>query len=356
VVKKKNKNIIYIELLRILAIFMVMYDHTGDRGKLLYVGSTDTASGVVFLFAGVLCKAAVPLFLMISGALLLAKDNEGLKDIFRKRIMKFLLIFIFFMLLYRVYDTMTGTCRFDPKELLSDIFTGRGSAQLWYMYAYTGLLMILPFLRSLVKTLGAELYIYLFAVRFLFGSILPVISLLTGVRSVSGYLDVAFFLTDIIFYPLMGYYVQHVMKQQPGKKAQTAIMTFAAFMTGAVAGSYLQLLCDTTRGRGDYPGYFVEVMTVGFFLFIKTLSGNPAKDSRGTCFISLLGSGTFGVYLLERAVREQTAFIYDDLKHVIHSVPACIIWLFAAFAIAEFITLVYLHIYRKLVTVRGSET
>lgn len=67
-VVKERKD--YLELLRVIAIFLVMYNHSPA------FMSFQNQSGVeygVSVFLSMLCKAAVPMFFMISGTLLLGK-------------------------------------------------------------------------------------------------------------------------------------------------------------------------------------------------------------------------------------------------------------------------------------------
>ena len=71
----------HLDILRILACLFVIFNHTADAGFQLF--TTYPTGGFVYFFLSfftVLCKTAVPIFLMISGALLLGRDIS-LKDI-----------------------------------------------------------------------------------------------------------------------------------------------------------------------------------------------------------------------------------------------------------------------------------
>ena len=70
--KEKNKEV-YIEVLRIVAVFLVIFNHTD--GYFLYYSNTENPLTWWFSFLGsVLCRINVPLFVIISGALLLGKE------------------------------------------------------------------------------------------------------------------------------------------------------------------------------------------------------------------------------------------------------------------------------------------
>lgn len=64
-----------IELMRILACFFVIYNHTGVQGFYLFsLYDSSSSTYLMGLFLSVFCKFAVPIFFAISGALLLDRD------------------------------------------------------------------------------------------------------------------------------------------------------------------------------------------------------------------------------------------------------------------------------------------
>lgn len=65
----------YIECLRIIAIILVIYNHTRELGFTLYQYTSDACSYYLSVFMIPVCKTAVPIFLMISGATLLGKKK-----------------------------------------------------------------------------------------------------------------------------------------------------------------------------------------------------------------------------------------------------------------------------------------
>ena len=81
----KKAKLVHIEILRILAIFFVIFNHTGKDGYFLF--SEFSASSIrfwLYLFLSHFCKFAVPVFLAISGALVLSKPREPLKQLCKK--------------------------------------------------------------------------------------------------------------------------------------------------------------------------------------------------------------------------------------------------------------------------------
>ena len=61
-----------IELMRIVATFFVIFNHTGDKGFFLFsLYDAHSIQYWIYLFISVFCKFSVPLFFMIAGSLLL---------------------------------------------------------------------------------------------------------------------------------------------------------------------------------------------------------------------------------------------------------------------------------------------
>ena len=102
----------YLEVIRILAILMVMYNHSA--AFMSFSNQSGVEYAISFLFSMV-CKGAVPLFFMVSGALLLGKNESG-KDLFQKRILRMILVIVIFSFLYY----MTSFCTVFVSAVTAD--------------------------------------------------------------------------------------------------------------------------------------------------------------------------------------------------------------------------------------------
>src|SRR3712207_4156595 len=99
---KKNK-ILYLEFLRGLAIFFVIFNHTGSLGFSLFsTFKPASANFFISLMVAIFCKFSVPVFFAISGALSLGKEPEPLGRLWTKKILKFLLILFIISLIYYI--------------------------------------------------------------------------------------------------------------------------------------------------------------------------------------------------------------------------------------------------------------
>lgn len=82
---KSKERIIYLEICRIIAVFCIMYQHTGGRGADAWMYTESTWVYMMSLAGRIISSIGVPLFWMISGALLLSK-RESWEKVYKERI------------------------------------------------------------------------------------------------------------------------------------------------------------------------------------------------------------------------------------------------------------------------------
>lgn len=71
-------------MLRIITIALVLFNHTETNGFQLYA-ITSNIYLYLYIFLTIFCKIAVTIFFMISGGVILGKE-ESLKDLYKKRV------------------------------------------------------------------------------------------------------------------------------------------------------------------------------------------------------------------------------------------------------------------------------
>ena len=147
----------WVDLLRVIACFLVVFSHSCDA--FVAVFDSDRATFLQGALAGSFVRACVPLFVMMSGVLLLPV-RTGTGAFYRKRIGRVLLALVFWSLtlpvLYYLYMRYVGTSSpsIDPA-----LFTGEATLHkmwtfvfnfcydttpLWYLYMLIGLYLIMP--------------------------------------------------------------------------------------------------------------------------------------------------------------------------------------------------------------------
>lgn len=334
-----NNKKIHIEVLRILAIVFVLFHHTNTRGFMLFL-HRDGLLGNVYLFMSLLCEVAVPIFFMISGALLLKKD-ENIKVVLWKRVFRFIIILFGITVVYHFYDVYFNNKELgDFQTVLHAFMTQSASGALWYLYSYIALMVMLPFLRNMVKSTTVEQYIYLMILNLILVGLLPVVSftLSNGKYYYTNLFSVVIATSMSLFFFLMGHFFENVLDDAFFKLKNCIWLSLAALAVYIICSLLTRKRLDLGLGFADstVQGFhytLVAVPTFSIYAWAKFLFKHirPKKAFTGT--ISYLGQCTFGIYLLERILRERTLLVFDWLDRFLPSIVACGLWVFVVFAI-----------------------
>ena len=157
--KQKREEKIYLELLRIIAIYFVIFNHTNQRGYIYFTTLSNDKPILYYLTMcfSVFCTMSVPMFFMISGITLLDK-NEDIATLWKKRILRMVGALIVFSLLHYFVQTGFNPGNMNIRAFAITLYSGSVIAPFWFLYYYIGFLIILPFLRSLAKNLEEREY------------------------------------------------------------------------------------------------------------------------------------------------------------------------------------------------------
>lgn len=295
-----NKKV-YIEYMRIIAIALVIFNHL--PGYSLY-GISGGVKQYFYMFLTMLTRINVPLFFMISGALLL-KKQEDFKYIIKNRIPRYFIVILLFesgyYLIFNYKNLRTISIIEFGRELIQGNIMGLNSY--WFLYSYIGLLFMLPFLQRVAKGFNRSEFWVLVGLHFIFSTFLPIANLYLTQRNVnpivvSGHFSVPLATTKAFFYPLLGYYLDNKVEIE---KIHVARLSVVAFL-----GINLSILCTYWEGKtGEYTQNYVQlfdyVTAIVSFILIKYFVTKVPLMSEGKMaeIICRLGPLTFGVYLLD---------------------------------------------------------
>lgn len=302
---KEKKKYLFIEILRIVSCYAVVFHHT-DAYMLFSEREPGSLAYWVYLFLSLFCVFAVPLFFMISGALLLHRE-ESLKDIFVKRILKTFMILLVFSFGHYMLEVHSGE-PFGMGHFLAGVIKEPWSPALWFLYAYIGIMIALPFLRAMVKNLKDEYFYYLFGIGVFLKGILPIISYCGFGEDFSAllpYLRVSWLVNDVFLCPCIGYFLMHRLNMKKCKKwlpklwimnlLSIGIAMIATYYKGTVDGNHYTEFFHKTFDTINCITIFV---TIRYFFEKKEFSKGLKK------LIMEVGSCTFGIYLIHLFVRK----------------------------------------------------
>lgn len=311
-VQTKRKS--YLDLLRILACYLVIFNHM--PGNVLYEYAAGPVQWV-YMLRSAFTTINVPLFFMISGALLLPRE-ESLAVILKKRVGRMVLVVFIF--------TAVTALSYDPwgKSLREFVrLTVEGSDMTfsyWFLYAYIGFLLLLPFMRSIAGRFGRKEFQYLLGLHVLFCSVWAMLNaLICWLGKTPMALNWAFSIPLVdakaFFYPLMGYYLDHVLQVEKLKKKQLGLLIAAALLGLLLSAvfTYGQRMAEGTFTE-DFIGLFDYLSAIAVFVTVKYLFVNARKGigPRLEKLLAVASSLTFGVYLLDPLLKE---WIYWPVLH-----------------------------------------
>ncbi|MCD7820770.1 MAG: acyltransferase family protein [Clostridiales bacterium] len=320
-----------------------MFNHTDTKGFLLFSVSQDFPFYWVYLFMSIGCKFAVPLFFMISGALLLKKE-ESIGTVYKKRVSRMVLILLVISLFYAFYDSFKNGTPFVLVDFLTQLYSSRLSTALWYLYAYLALLMALPLLRKLACNLTFQEYVYWAGMSILISGIIPILEYRFFLDEITGnsILRSALFTTMSIVHFSMGYFFEYVLPEKYYTVKNACIGVVLSFLCVGLC-CYMTDFRAAITGEGGSQVFHNSLASIpaytiyfsGKLFFMKKKVSERAKKA-----ICLVGSTTFGIFLLERMLRTETQPVFTALEPVIGTMPACLVWVAAAFLLGFLITLV----------------
>lgn len=320
---KPKPKLIHIEILRILAIFLVIFNHTGLKGFFLFSAYPfATKPYFIYMTLAVVCKIAVPLFLMVSGALILKKDIS-MSKLFKNKILKMLIVlFVFTGLFYIRLHVLQYSDTFTIKDFFIRLYKGDINAPYWYIYAYISFLLSYPFLRAIVKSLPEYGYVYLIILSLIFVSVLPWLEYRAsaGKVTINAYGNVSWIFSNIVIYPLIGYYLENIIDiEKINKKHFIPMFLFAVF--GILVSCYMTYvkhritgICRETKTQ-DFLDLFALPISIFVYLSVKKIFYKKNFNKFITAPILSIGSCTFGIYLIHMAILESTFLtnFYTDL-------------------------------------------
>ena len=226
--------------------------------------------------------AGVPVFLMISGALLLNPEKQiSVRKILTHYVRRILLALLVFGTVFAVIELYVTEKNFSLEIIgrgFLNTLSGKSWAHMWYLYELAGLYLATPLLRAVIRYGKKQLLQYGLILGFLFSSFIPFLEQLSGFD-----LGFTFPFSGInLFYYVSGYYFLKYGRTSPRLTTAAAILTIGV-LTADMA--FLKLF------RVSYDSPLIVFLTVCLFL-------TAANSGVRVSWMSRHRELCFGIYLL----------------------------------------------------------
>ena len=236
------------------------------------------------LFNGI-CRVSVPIFFMISGALILEQTVNYKKSL--KRTGDILIKTVVWSVIFIIWDFFYLAESYNFQLM----FAVPVRVHFWFLYVMVGIYLTVPLWQKLVSGASKELVRY-FSIVFI--SVLGLIFVLTALKMPSTYHIPLFGASAYAGYFIMGYIIRHYIDEIKIKKWICALIIAGCalatdvFTLGATLeeGSHIETF-------SDFKSVFIAVaaMTV-FYLFMKM------KEPKHRKWITAISNHSFNIYMM----------------------------------------------------------
>ena len=236
-------------------------------------------------------RCCVPLFVMLTGALMLGKQYV-LSNYLKKRASKIILPFIFWSTIYVLWDLFFKadlTMINFIKKLMPELLNG-ASYHLWYVYMIIGLYLFIPILSKAIslcsiKELEYFLIIWVISILLFNQPVIRNYSTAINISNFSGYVG----------YLVLGHYlsVKQFSEIKLLKLFSILLLAIGTCFTAVATYNITALKGEFDSSYYDYLTVNVLLASIGIFLLIKNSTINYFNLT-----INFICKYSFGIYLV----------------------------------------------------------
>ena len=323
---QKNQHIVWLDVVRFIAMFTVVCCHCTDPFN-FYPGTAPNIGEMKLWGAiyGSVLRPCVPLFVMITGALLLPVRGDA-STFYKKRIPRVFYPFLIWSVLYNLFPWITGLLGLNPQIIL-DFFPYAGeevmqqsfsvsleyilmipfnfsilAVHMWYIYLLIGLYLYLPVFSAWVEK-ASERAKLMFLLAWGVTLLLPyyyqfVSNYLWGTCSWNSF-GMLYAFAGFNGYLLLGHYLKN-LEWSLKKTLAIGIPMFAVGYAVTFLGfRHITALPEYTDEMLElfftYCSLNVVMMTIPVFMLAKKVKVNSERMKKALANLTVCG---FGIYMI----------------------------------------------------------
>lgn len=335
---KNSCRILGYDLIRIVAIFMVVTIHS----NVIYLTNNfGRLEWIIMMEITAICLVSVPLFFMLSGALLLnANHVVGVNELFTKRLSKQFIPFILWSLIYVFLRILMGKLPLSINSITKLLYEP-AYYQFWFMYTLLAIYLLLPILQVIVQNSNQKQIEYLLGIWLVFSVLIPNISYFYKEFRISEHIDLIL-CEGYIGYFLLGFYLSKYKRDIPNK-----IGLFLTVLGISIIeiGAYLEWkYCIDLQIK--YTGYMYQeyrslgviIAVTGIFLICQKININHSSIFNKIIIkTSELSIGVFYVHMFILIAIERIGFSGENSMFIVifKTILVYIISLFLSYIISK---------------------
>ncbi len=307
--KKPSARNAGLDILRVLACYMVVQIHTGEFFYITPEGGVLNGPGSFWVaIFNSLIRCAVLLFVMISGYFLFPVKEE-LPVFFRKRFSRVLFPFLIWCVIYAFYQHLRGNA--DLSATLINILHipvnyGTQIGHLWYVYMLLGIYLFAPVISPWLQTAPKaqiRFYLVIWAVTMLIPYIHLIYPEVWG-ECFWNKTPMLYYFSGMLGFAVLGFYLKRFHAQ---KSKSDYLSGFLLILIGYIVTAYLfASRLNTAKSIPElelswgYDTINVAMLALGYFLIIKNLTYRNLNSwyARLTEDIALKSYGIYLVHII----------------------------------------------------------
>jgi surface polysaccharide O-acyltransferase-like enzyme len=263
-----------------------------------------------------IARSSVPLFVMLTGALLLqpTKVGEPLGVFFKKRWNRIGIPVIFWGAIFFAWDFLAKGQSLSALSIMQGILAGP-YVHFWYVYVLIGLYLITPLLRVVVANADWRIIRYFLIIWFIGTGIVTLVTLDANLSSqTTWFKNNVFLLTGLIGYFILGAYAVKLRFRSSIlylglilSTVWTILGTF--FLISTIGESHSQFFLDANS-------FSVIIASVTLFLLLATISNQTIEKRfpRGNKILKVISQNTLPIYLFHIIILETLQKGYLGIK------------------------------------------
>ena len=340
---KQSKRIYYFDVLRVIACLSVIMTHSSAPYVLKDFGSFNFWAGNFF---DSVSRVGVPLFVMLSGALMLDENYEFSAKKLIGHIIKIIVFFVFWSAFYTILNNLVIPLAEHDYVDLEKIITSFliGHYHLWFCFMIIGLYLVTPLLRLWVKTVNKKCIEYFLILSFIFCFFIPQVIWISGqyleiFNKANQILDNFNFkyVAGFVPYFILGWYLHNF-----DLKHKTAVYVLGGFsLIFTVVMTFVLTYTKNTpiQAYGNFH-FNILFQSIGLFVVIKSIYSNKKSNANKKTIIEFISKRSLGVYAIHLAIVDGYYKLFDGLFFDIAIVNILFIFVLS-FAVSLFLSFLF---------------
>ena len=291
----KNTRYYHFDYLRAISAVFIIGIHAS--GILLQDTPNTSLTWLFGTIFQMIVRIGLPIFFIISGALILNGKDESLSDFYFKRVSKILiplLIYSYFYL-FIYYDKFASSNFYNFIIATRKVINGPVYYHLWFVYTIFGIYLFTPFIKKMLKNLTYKQLFMLILLIFLIrvnNNYLSVFGLSIGFNNLS--------FIDWNLYFILGYFLTH-----PDTIKFKKYIYLSAIICFILTFFIIRFMPKFNQNIYDLAPTMILISS-GFFMFFESNKIYFKKNRIYNIIINPISKHSYSIYLIH-------AFVLSDI-------------------------------------------